>query len=137
MTCSRKSNGDGTFSCEPCGLDDITGDLDLQCRRKHECAVCQGEAFEIHIGRFRVCEDPRCAEVAKVWLVREPDGSTHWEREAMRAGGKAGGLYLQHEVKATDLRKLTKDQYAEYVRRVVTGYRNELRRQGHFCAPPF
>ena len=136
MTCQAKEAYGGGFCCEPCNLSWDAGELKPDCRRKHECAVCQGEAGPVTVDRFQLCEDPRCADIAKQWMTRKPDGSTYWEAEARKVGGRAGGEFLL-SIGRTDLRKLTKDQYAEYVKRVVDGYRAELRRQGHFCAPPF
>lgn len=139
MTCHAKTEHGTHFTCGPCGLSWDTDDPQnppTTCRDGMVCAVCEGEAGAIRIGRFDVCLDPRCAEVAKVWITRQSDGSTYWESEAVKAGGKAGGQYLQR-LGVFDLSKLTADQYGAFARTIVQKYRAELRHLAALRAPPF
>jgi len=125
------------MQCDACGLSWERDDPEPpKCRQAVACAVCDGEAAAVKIGRFDLCLDPRCADVAKGWITRQPDGSTYWEAEAIKAGGRDGGAYLQ-TLGVYDLSKLTPDQYATFARTLVQSYRVELRRQGALKAPPF
>jgi hypothetical protein len=136
MTCKAKQYSD-QMQCDACGLSwDMNDPEPPKCRQDVACAVCEGEAGAVKIGRFDLCLDPRCADVAKVWITRQPDGSTYWESEAIKTGGKAGGAYLQ-TLGVYDLSKLTPDQYGTFAKTLVQSYRAELRRQGALKAPPF
>ena len=136
MTCRAKQCSD-SMVCEPCGMSWDMNDPDPpKCRQSIACAVCEGEAGAVTVGRFRLCMDPRCADVAKSWLGRQPDGSTYWEAEARKAGGKAAGDFLM-SIGKTDLATLSTDQWSEFCGTLISSYRAELRRLGALKAPPF
>lgn len=104
-----------------------------------ECVVCGAEAGHVRVGEHRLCDDPRCADVAKRWATMSPDGDklTFWEAEAVKAGGKAAGNFAFDECGTTDLMRLSPDQYGEFCRRFVHTYRETLREQWRTGAPPF
>ena len=136
MTCQARQHSD-QMVCDACGLTwDMNDPEPPKCRQGIACAVCEAEAGAVKVGRYWLCHDPRCADVAKTWLTREPDGSTYWEREAVKAGGRAAGEYLM-TIGITDLARLTPDQYSTFAGTLVKGYRQELRRLGALKAPPF
>ena len=62
-------------------------------------------------------------------LIVTPD-----ERAAMEAGGKAGGQYLEN-IGKTDLRDLSKGEWARFLEFVVRGYTDDLRRQAAESVP--
>lgn len=139
MTCDAKvdhdENGNPVFACQRCNVFWHEGD-ESKCRHGKACDVCQGQAGAVTVGKYALCHDPRCADVAKAWLERQPDGSTYWEGEAIKAGGRAGGKYLETLGRFT-LSQLTPDEYQTYAKTIVTTYRNELRRLAAMSAPPF
>ena len=136
MTCQARQYSD-EMSCAACGLSwDISDPNPPKCRLRLSCAVCDSETGAVRVGKYAVCDDPRCAEIAKVWLTRLPSGSTHWEREATASGGRAAGAYLK-KIGKFDLASLTPDEWAEFCRVMVATYRVELRRQAALQAPPF
>lgn len=136
MTCQALTNGSRSW-CEACGLEWEAGDQNRPaCRHGIACDVCEGEAADVSVGRFRLCNDPRCADVAKAWLSRQPDGSTYWQDEATKVAGKAGGKYLE-TIGKYDLASLTPDQWSKFCGTIVSQYRVELRRLGALKAPPF
>jgi hypothetical protein len=136
MTCQAKQYSD-EMSCTACGLSwNISDPNPPKCRQPLSCAVCDAETGPVRVGKYAVCNDPRCAEVAKVWLDREPSGFTHWESDAVKAGGRAAGAYLV-KIGKTGMATLTPDQWKEFCRVMVSEYRIELRRQAALQAPPF
>lgn len=139
MTCQAKTENGTYYRCEPCGLSWDTDDPNnppSPCRHGIACDVCEAEAADVSVGRFRLCIDPRCADVAKAWLSRQPDGSTYWQDEATKVAGKAGGKYLE-TIGKYDLASLTPDQWSKFCGTIVSQYRVELRRLGALKAPPF
>jgi hypothetical protein len=100
------------------------------------CAVCGAQAGPVIVGGHVCCADPRCTAVALHWVNVGYPGGTFYEREAIRLGGKAGGKFLQ-EVGQTDMARLTRAQWEEFLVRILTTYRAELRRLGEENAPPF
>lgn len=136
MSC-RAFQSSGVMVCTACALEWDVGDPDPpKCRQAVACAVCEGQAADVTVGRFHLCNDPRCADVAKSWLGRQADGSTYWESEAVKSGGKAAGKYLE-SIGKYDLASLTPDQWEKFCGTMVSGFRVELRRLGALKAPPF
>lgn len=136
MTCQARQYSD-EMSCAACGLSwDMNDPNPPKCRQPLSCAVCDAETGAVRVGKYAVCDDPRCAEIAKLWLNRQPDGSTHWEAEARQEAGKAAGRYLV-KIGKTDMATLTPDQWREFCRVMMATYRTELRRLAALQAPPF
>ena len=52
---------------------------------------------------------------------------TEREKQAMAAGGKLAGEYLDH-LKKTDMAELSDDEYATFVECIVSGYVDELQK---------
>lgn len=72
-----------------------------------------------------LCDDPECIQIARETYNMKQDEFTRIESLAAGQGGAAGGEYLD-EIGETDLAKLTPDQFFEFNRRVVAGYRKAL-----------
>lgn len=100
------------------------------------CAVCGAEGGPVSVGGHICCSDPRCISVALHWVTVGYPGGTFYEREAIRLGGKAGGKFLM-EAGQTDMARLSREQWEEFLVRILTTYRTELRRLGEENAPPF
>jgi len=101
------------------------------------CAVCAGEPSGLVMqGRWQVCDDPRCTEVIKHWSKTGPADFTAYEREAADLAGRAAGKALM-EGGETDLKRLSKNAWADHVRKIITTYRTELQRLAAEKAPPF
>jgi len=100
------------------------------------CAVCGAQGGPVTVGGHLCCGDPRCVAGALHWVNVGYPGGTHYEREAIRLGGRAGGKFLQ-EVGQTDMAKLSREQWETFLVRILPTYRTELRRLGEENAPPF
>jgi hypothetical protein len=72
-----------------------------------------------------VCDDPECLQVAKDSYTMKQETFTRLESLAAGKGGEEGGAYLDG-IGKTDLAQLTPDEFFEFCRRVVAGYRAGL-----------
>ncbi|TPK59051.1 MULTISPECIES: DUF6511 domain-containing protein [unclassified Mesorhizobium] len=72
-----------------------------------------------------VCDDEGCLQVAKNSYALKQDEFTRCESRAAGRGGEEGGAFLD-SIGETDLAKLTPDQWFEFCRRIVAGYRKGL-----------
>ncbi|WP_420959343.1 DUF6511 domain-containing protein [Brucella sp. IR073] len=98
------------------------------------CAVCARR--EVGIGYSSnprqnlpvlwVCDDPECIAIAKDTYFMKQDQFDRIESLAAGKGGQRAGGYLE-EIGKTDLKTLTVDEWHEFCRRLVAGYRNALK----------
>jgi hypothetical protein len=72
-----------------------------------------------------VCDDPICLEIAIRTYSMSQDKFTQFERIAAEEGAMVAGPYLE-QIGKTDIRELTRDEYFEFARRIIAGYRNHL-----------
>jgi hypothetical protein len=98
------------------------------------CAVCRRRAEWLGYnngGRSAViwlCNEDDCIAAGKVIYNMPQQMLDAYEATALlEAGDKAGG-YLD-EIGITDLARLDRDQWREFLRRIVVGYEEVLRRK--------
>ena len=72
-----------------------------------------------------VCDDPQCLQIAKDSYIMKQDQFSRLESLAAQKGGDEGGAYLD-QIGKSDLATLTIDEWCEFNRRVVAGYRKAL-----------
>lgn len=72
-----------------------------------------------------VCDDPQCLQIAKDSYTMKQDQFTRIESLASGRGGEAGGEFLD-SIGKTDLATLTPDEWFEFCRRIVAGYRKGM-----------
>jgi hypothetical protein len=108
------------------------------------CVVCHGQASALACintsGEVisRICDDPRCAEIARRWAVTGAGNDfTAYERLAMMSAGKAAGQFLARDLGQTDMAQLTRVQWAAFVNRMIGAYRADLQKLVQEQAPPF
>jgi hypothetical protein len=97
------------------------------------CAVCarMEAGYGYHPrGAFQhaiwVCDDPDCLKIARGIYAMHQDRFTMLERLAAIEGGAKGGDYLE-AIGKSDLAALTVQDYEEFCRRVIAGYRAQLK----------
>ncbi|WLT09616.1 hypothetical protein RAM19_05660 [Bartonella apihabitans] len=73
-----------------------------------------------------VCDDPECLKIARDTYEMKQDDFSRLESLASGKGLDAGGAFLD-EIKKTDLADLTKDEWFEFGRRIIAGYRRALK----------
>lgn len=108
------------------------------------CGVCGrrevGLGFSQRNGRrdlptMWLCDDPTCAKIARETYSMKQDQFDRIESLAAQRGGDEGGQYLE-SIGRTNLETLTIDEWCEFCRRVVAGYRkaliNDLRNEAPF-----
>lgn len=71
------------------------------------------------------CDDPECLKIARNSYEMKQDEFSRVESLAAGEGGAEGGAYLD-EIGKTDLASLTPDEWFEFCRRIVRGYRKAL-----------
>lgn len=95
------------------------------------CGVCRRLATGLAImprPRDRpmwICDDPACIQTARNTYNMKQERFERLESLAAQRGGIAGGHYLD-QIGKSDLRTLTAEEFAEFNRRVVGGYRKAL-----------
>ena len=72
-----------------------------------------------------VCDDPDCLQVAKDTYTMKQDQFSRLESLAAGKGGEDGGQFLD-DIGKTDLATLSPDEWHEFCRRLVAGYRKAL-----------
>lgn len=74
-----------------------------------------------------VCDDPQCLQLAKDSYTMKQDQFTRLESLAAGKGGEEGGQFLDQIGKGdAPLSSLTVDEWFEFCRRLVAGYRKSL-----------
>lgn len=92
------------------------------------CAVCSGMAGRVAVRSERggleavACRNAACVDIITRELRAAPDP---YHAAALAAGGRAGGEYLL-SIGETDLRQLTREQYAQFVFEIVAVWRASL-----------
>jgi len=92
------------------------------CRRR---AVGIGYAPDAEKPVLWLCDDPECIATAQKSYAMKQENFTRLESLAAGKGGAAGGAYLD-QIGKTDLASLTAEEWHEFCRRVVAGYRVAL-----------
>lgn len=111
---------------------------------RHEpstCAVCvrsavgYGYAPNQKSSVLWVCDDPECLAIAKDSYAMKQDQFTRIESLAAGKGGEKAGEFLE-SIGKTDLATMTPDEWYEFCRRLVGGYRialkNDLKNEAPF-----
>jgi hypothetical protein len=104
------------------------------------CAVCRRHAIWVGyaplVGKWQnfggpvvwLCDDDGCHRAARsVYHMPNPTLDAFEIGAALEAGANAGG-YLE-EIGATDLSKLSAEEWREFLRRLITGFEQVLRRK--------
>jgi Family of unknown function (DUF6511) len=103
------------------------------------CAVCRRRAVWLGYAPLRewmapkgpvvwLCDDKHCHRaVRSIYTMPAPNLDAYEEAAALEAGVEAAG-YLE-ECGTTDLAKLKDDEWREFLRRVLTGFEQSLRRK--------
>lgn len=73
-----------------------------------------------------VCDDPECLQLAKDSYAMKQDQFSRIESMAAGKGGEEGGAFLD-DIGKTDLASLSPDEWFEFCRRIVAGYRKALK----------
>lgn len=71
------------------------------------------------------CDNLECLAIAKDSYGMNPRDFTRLDSIAAIAGGEVGGAYLD-EIDKTDLAQMTEEEWHEFCRRIVGGYREAL-----------
>jgi hypothetical protein len=98
------------------------------------CAVCRRHA--VWLGYHEVwrgpiiwlCDDGDCHAVARKVYAMPQKQLDAYERCALLEAGNAGGEYLD-ALRATDLAKLTPEEWHEFLRIVLTTFETTMRRK--------
>jgi len=99
------------------------------------CAVCARMECGLGYGDFKrfgkppilwLCDDPECIDIAKATYKMKQDEFTRLERQAAVEGGAEAGAYLE-KIGKTDMLKLNREEWEEFCRRLVAGYRKALK----------
>jgi hypothetical protein len=105
----------------------------------YPCAVCRraGAGFAFSAPGTRAAPAFFCSmHCSEVWMVahRKRIELTRDEAAAALAGGKVAGAYLE-QLGRTDLRQLSRVEWAEFCERLTRGYLEELQRQADTQVP--
>lgn len=106
------------------------------------CIVCGGEASRLGYAvngvapGWRVCRQVGCAAAAAHMSSAGQMPDTPYEHEALDLTGRVAGKHLMALGK-TDLKTMTKGEWQEFIRVVVSGWRSEVARLTIENAPPF
>ncbi len=98
------------------------------------CCVCRRRAMALGYTPSQrrptiwLCDDKYCHQVARKVYAMPAEKLDIYELVAMRHGGEQGGSYLD-EIDKTDLTRLAAEEWDEFLRRVLVGYEQELRRK--------
>ena len=97
------------------------------------CAVCRGHAGprgykpSRHEGAIWFCDDERCqALAARAYGMAKDKLEAYEQRAGMSAGDKAGQFL--DEINKTDLAELTREEWEEFIGRIIIGFQSEMRR---------
>ena len=98
------------------------------------CAVCHRHA--VWLGYFRgdrtpviwPCDDNNCNTAAKMVYTMPPKILDAYEIGAVLEAGAHAGSYLE-KIGITDLTKLDADQWREFLRLIIVGFEQAMRRK--------
>jgi hypothetical protein len=112
------------------------------------CAVCRRHAVWLGYAPLRggwmsqggpiiwLCDDSHCHRAARSIYTMPQPALDAFETSAALEAGTMAGAYLE-DLGTTDLAKLTEPQWQEFLRRVLTGFEQVLRRKILNNEPPF
>jgi hypothetical protein len=106
------------------------------------CAVCRGYAGPIGFKPARkdpaiwFCDDKRCQALARKVYAMTKEQLEAYEYKAGMAAGDQAGAYLD-QIGRTDLAELTREQWEEFIARVIIGFQHEMRRMIGSHEAPF
>jgi hypothetical protein len=107
------------------------------------CAVCRRHAVWLgysanpHRGPVVwLCDDNGCHAAAREIYAMPQRILDAYEIGAALEAGTVAGSYLE-EIQQTDLARLTDEQWCEFLRRVVVGFEQAMRRKILDHEPPF
>lgn len=105
------------------------------------CSICKRRASRLTLdtegGRtWHVCESISCVAVVEHASSMKRESFDAFEALALVDGGKAGGGYLD-SIGVTDLARLSKDQYHQFLQTVLSGYAQSMRSRLISNAAPF
>jgi hypothetical protein len=113
------------------------------------CATCRRRAAGFGYSRrphainnvIWLCGSRHCHQAAKRFYAMSTEQFDEYELGAMLEAGRDAGRYLD-EIGKTDLKVLNRDEWREFLLRLLAGYEQALRRkllnnELPFNAPPF
>ena len=107
------------------------------------CAVCRRHAMWVGYtpkprvtGVIWLCDDNGCHAAARKVYAMPETVLDAYELGAMLEAGNIAGSYLK-EIGNTDIAKLGRDEWREFLRRLLTGYERALRRKIFHDEPAF
>ena len=108
----------------------------------HVCAICRrnatGFVYASGLGTKKpvawVCDDAECLRLARDSYTALQRNFSRWESLAAQQGGKEAGEFLE-KIGKTDLATLTIDEWCEFCRRLIAGYRSGLKLAAREEAP--
>jgi hypothetical protein len=104
------------------------------------CAVCHRRAVWLGYAPLRgrwmsqdgpvvwLCDEPHCHRAARSIYTMPPPDLDAFERAAVLEAGEQAGMYLE-QIGITDLAVLSREQWHEFLRRLLTGFEQALRRR--------
>src|SRR5262245_30308129 len=106
----------------------------MNALEEHLCAICRrsatGYGYAPGHGSAApiawVCDDADCLRLVRAAYTQLQRDFSRWESLAAQTGGCEAGQYLD-EIGVTDLAALTPDQWCEFCRRLIAGYRAGLK----------
>lgn len=102
------------------------------------CCVCSRQAIGHGIAKGNevlwCCDDYSCLSIARETANMKQEEFTRIEAIASTFGGDHGGEYLD-TIGKTDLASLTTDEWQEFCRRIVAGYRVAMTTELKNAAP--
>jgi hypothetical protein len=108
------------------------------------CATCRRRAAGFGYSPHRhvinnviwLCGSKRCHHAAKRFYAMSTEQFDEYELGAILEAGRDAGRYLD-EIGKTDLKVLDRDEWREFLFRLLTGYEQALRRKLLDNEPPF
>jgi hypothetical protein len=97
------------------------------------CAVCRGRAGALgykpsrHQPALWLCDDALCQSLVKKVHAMPKETLDAYEYKAAIAAGDEAGEYLD-QIGKTDLAALDRDEWEEFLGRIVMGFQLEMRR---------
>ena len=106
------------------------------------CAVCARPAigygyapkFTKVVDIAWCCDDPECLAIARDSYTMKQTEFTRLDSLATEEGGALGGAFLDR-IGKTDLATMTQDEWQEFCRQIIAGYRTALKEKLRYEAP--